>query len=133
VHLVRHAAFEALGGFDERYGRAYYEDVDLCLRLAQRGLATIYEPRCTVTHVRYGSSRGESQTELSEHNRHRFLERWRSLLGGRPMTFSGASRQAVIAGRDALAAPRVLICTGGTSREYSRSCACSSRISRRRA
>jgi GT2 family glycosyltransferase len=110
--LVRHAAFEALGGFDEGYGRAYYEDVDLCLRLAQHGLATIYEPRCTVTHVRYGSSRGEAQTELSEHNRRRFAERWRPLLGGRPLTFSGASRQAVIAGRDALATPRVLICTG---------------------
>jgi HAD superfamily hydrolase (TIGR01662 family) len=35
---VRRAALEAVGGFDERFPRAYREDSDLGLRLAERGL-----------------------------------------------------------------------------------------------
>jgi histidinol-phosphate phosphatase family protein len=35
---VRRAALEAVGGFDERFPRAYREDADLGLRLAARGL-----------------------------------------------------------------------------------------------
>jgi HAD superfamily hydrolase (TIGR01662 family) len=35
---VRRAALEAVGGFDERFPRAYREDSDLALRLAERGL-----------------------------------------------------------------------------------------------
>jgi len=36
---VRRAALEAVGGFDERFPRAYREDSDLGLRLAARGLS----------------------------------------------------------------------------------------------
>jgi GT2 family glycosyltransferase len=63
--LLRRTTFDALGGFDERYAPAYYEDADFCLRLAQQGLAVVYEPRSTVTHVRYGSGRQDTAFELS--------------------------------------------------------------------
>jgi O-antigen biosynthesis protein len=109
--LVRRATFDALGGFDERYAPAYYEDADFCLRLAQAGLAVVYEPRSTVMHVRRGSSGVDTAVELSERNRGLFVERWGAQLAGRPLTFRGASEQAVITARDALADPRVLICS----------------------
>jgi HAD superfamily hydrolase (TIGR01662 family) len=35
--VVRRAALEAIGGFDERFPRAYREDSDLALRLGRRG------------------------------------------------------------------------------------------------
>jgi O-antigen biosynthesis protein len=108
--LLRRTAFDALGGFDERYAPAYYEDADFCLRMAQEGLAIVYEPRSTVTHVRYGSGGQDTAFELSERNRALFVQRWGSQLQGRPLTFRGASEQAVIAARDAIADPRVLIC-----------------------
>ncbi len=85
--LIRRATFNALGGFDERYAPAYYEDVDLCMRLAQRGLRVVYEPRALVTHERYGSSTTAQAAELSERNRATFVERWGSELVGRPGTF----------------------------------------------
>ena len=107
--LVRAQAYASLGGFDPVFEPAYYEDVDLCLRMAQRGLSVVYEPRSTATHVRHGSSAGGAAFALSERNRERFLERWGPQLGGRPQTFRGAGEQAVIAARDALATPRVLI------------------------
>jgi O-antigen biosynthesis protein len=111
--LVRRALFTALGGFDEAYAPAYYEDADFCLRPAQQGYEVVYEPKSTVTHVRYGSSSPETAVRLSERNRRRFVKRWYQRLIGRPWTFVGASGSPVIAARDALATPRLLIC-GGT-------------------
>jgi GT2 family glycosyltransferase len=109
--LIRRSAFQALGGFDDAFAPAYYEDADLCLRLAQRGLKVIYEPRSTVTHVRYGSGSSDQAEELSERNRRLFVERWGQQLQGRPWTFTSATEQAVIVARDAPSSPRVLICS----------------------
>lgn len=110
--LMRAAVFTELGGFDDCYSPAYYEDADLCLRLAQRGLRVVYEPRSTVTHVRYGSGGSEVAAGLSERNRSLFAERWGAALAGRPASFVNASEQAVIAARDAVATPRLLVCSG---------------------
>lgn len=108
--LMRTDAFAALGGFDHRYAPAYYEDADFCIRLAEQGLNVVYDPRSTVTHVRYGSGGRDQAFALSERNRTLFAERWCSELVARPPTFVNATEQAVIASRDALARPRVLIC-----------------------
>lgn len=108
--LIRRDAFEALSGFDEAYEPAYYEDADLCMRLAEHGQSVVYEPRATVTHVRYGSGSSESAIALSARNRQRFVQRWGPRLAGRPRTFANGDRGAVIAARDAIATPRVLIC-----------------------
>ncbi len=48
--LVRREAFEAVGGFDPRYFM-YFEDVDLCDRLAQAGWQAIYVPTAVVEHT----------------------------------------------------------------------------------
>lgn len=48
--LVRHKAFESVGGFDERYFM-YFEDTDLCDRLARAGWDVIYAPSATVRHT----------------------------------------------------------------------------------
>jgi GT2 family glycosyltransferase len=113
--LIKRGPFNVLRGFDERYAPAYYEDADMCLRLAQLGLRVVYEPRSRVTHVRYGSGTAADAAELSRRNRARFLARWGAQLLGRPHTFGFASTQAVIASRDAMASPRVLICSSRDS------------------
>jgi N-acetylglucosaminyl-diphospho-decaprenol L-rhamnosyltransferase len=48
--LVRRAAFEQVGGFDEKYFM-YFEDVDLCARLGRAGGKIVYAPSAVVTHV----------------------------------------------------------------------------------
>lgn len=110
--LIRRATFAQLGGFDSSYAPAYYEDTDFGFRLAQSGLRVVYEPRSTVTHLRYGSGSVDSAHNLSVMNRRRFVASWRPQLTGRPQTFRGASTQAVIAARDAPAHPRFLVCLG---------------------
>src|SRR5437763_626084 len=46
VLAARRTAFEAVGGFDERFFM-YCEDTDLCVRLRDRGLGVWYEPSAT--------------------------------------------------------------------------------------
>lgn len=48
--LVRRAAFDAVGGFDDRYFM-YVEEVDLCWRLARAGWRTGYESSARVLHI----------------------------------------------------------------------------------
>lgn len=48
--LVRRSAFEAVGGFDEAFFM-YFEEVDLCRRLAAAGWETHFVPEARVTHV----------------------------------------------------------------------------------
>ncbi|HYN77654.1 MAG TPA: glycosyltransferase, partial [Lamprocystis sp. (in: g-proteobacteria)] len=48
--LVPATVFAAVGGFDERYAPAYYEDTDLCFALHARGLRVIYQPAAQVVH-----------------------------------------------------------------------------------
>jgi GT2 family glycosyltransferase len=47
---VRRATFETVGGFDDRYRPAYWEDVDLCLRLRAQG-SIVYWPAARIGHV----------------------------------------------------------------------------------
>ena len=53
-----HAAglFFELGGFDDRYQPAYYEDADYCVRLWKAGRRVVYDPRALVTHFEFASS-----------------------------------------------------------------------------
>jgi GT2 family glycosyltransferase len=57
--LVRRAAFDQVGGFDERYF-LYWEDADLCRRLRARGLSARYVPRAIVRHPGGASAKSAS-------------------------------------------------------------------------
>lgn len=54
--LIRHEAYERVGGFDEKLF-AYYEDVDLCKCIADAGYAVYYAPDAKVIHLWKRSSR----------------------------------------------------------------------------
>jgi len=55
--LVRRAAFDAVGGFEEAFLNGS-EDVDLSLKLWAAGYRCRYEPRATIVHLE-GASRGK--------------------------------------------------------------------------
>lgn len=48
--VVRRESFEAVGGLDEDNFAVAFNDVDLCMRLNQRGWQSLYEPRATLIH-----------------------------------------------------------------------------------
>lgn len=48
--LVRRAALDQVGGFDEKFFM-YFEDNDLCLRLRRAGWTVYYNPQVSITHL----------------------------------------------------------------------------------
>ena len=81
--LVRRSVFEELGGFDERFVPAYYEDADLAFRIRSLGMKVLYEPRSAVVHHE-GISHGTDLTVgVKAHqvaNQGRMAERWAATL-----------------------------------------------------
>ena len=112
--LVRRSEFLAVGGFDPAYVQGYFEDVDLCLRLAQRGLATRYEPAARVTHLRGASTGGEGALARAVASHPVFVRRWSDELARRPlMTGLATHPHRVVASRDFPALDRILVVAAG--------------------
>jgi GT2 family glycosyltransferase len=78
--LVDRQAWDAVGGFDERYFPAYYEDVDLCLALQNRGYRVVYEPRAQLTHLESQSTTTTYRGFLLIRNRNQLVAKWSDLL-----------------------------------------------------
>jgi GT2 family glycosyltransferase len=72
--LVRRDTFTEVGGFDTSF-RNGYEDVDLCLRLGERGHEVHYCHKSVVYHLET-MSREEGQTVMNLANDQLYRERW---------------------------------------------------------
>ncbi len=70
--LVRRAAFEQIGGFDERYFM-YMEDVDLGDRLGKAGWLNVYVPTAEVLHHKGHATARESALNLAAHHKSTYL------------------------------------------------------------
>jgi GT2 family glycosyltransferase len=81
--MVPRHLFSRLGGFDERYAPAYYEDSDLAFRLRELSYQVVYQPRSRVVHFE-GVSHGRQLTggikSSQVINQQRFRDRWREIL-----------------------------------------------------
>lgn len=66
--LIRRAAFEAIGGFDEEFF-LYFEDVDLCVRLRQAGWRLALEPLALAYHVGSSGRRTSPRPERERRDR----------------------------------------------------------------
>jgi GT2 family glycosyltransferase len=111
--LVDRKAFEAVGGFDPAYVPAYCEDVDLQLKLHERGLRTLFEPRSEVVHLRFGSSgmTEDAAARMVEANTAILRRRWPHVLSRRPPSpFDAPGHDLrLVAARDADALERILV------------------------
>jgi tetratricopeptide (TPR) repeat protein len=70
--LVRKEVFEAVRGFDEGY-RNGFEDVDLCLKIRDRGGRVVYQPKSVLYHL---ESQTPGRKDHDEENAKRLLGRW---------------------------------------------------------
>jgi GT2 family glycosyltransferase len=78
--LVVRSAWDEIGGFDEGYFPAYFEDVDLSLMLAAHGYRTRYEPRAALLHRGSQSTSRVFREFLLERNHLRLVEKWGETL-----------------------------------------------------
>jgi len=112
--LIRRALFEALGRLDLIFAPAYYEETDLCLRMARMGHPVIYDPRIVVRHMEFASSASSADAlALQTRNRAIFLDRHQAELA-RHYPPTANPLQA----RDRRSRPRILVIDDCVPFEY---------------
>ncbi len=75
--------FRELGGFDNRYAPAYYEDVDLAFAVRAAGRKVYYQPAATVVHFEGQTSGIDTASGVKRHqvvNQSAFRDKWASAL-----------------------------------------------------
>ena len=81
--MIRRKLWKEIGGFDERFVPAYYEDTDLAFEVRKHGYLVLYQPLSQVVHFE-GVSNGTSvQTGLKQYqqvNFRKFYEKWKDVL-----------------------------------------------------
>jgi GT2 family glycosyltransferase len=65
--LIRRTLWEQLGGFDERFAPAYYEDADLCFAARAAGWRVVYEPHSEVFHFEGVSNGTDLEAGVKQH------------------------------------------------------------------
>ncbi len=81
--LIRKDTWDKIGGFDERFTPAYYEDTDLAFNIRKYGYKVMYQPKSIVVHfegISHGKDLNASFKRFQEINRPKFVEKWRNLL-----------------------------------------------------
>lgn len=81
--MVSSKLFDELGGFDDRYAPAYYEDTDLAMRIRAHGLRVIYQPLSEVVHyegVTSGTDTSHGVKAYQYINGEKFLKKWQHAL-----------------------------------------------------
>jgi len=85
--MIRRELFSTIGGFDERYAPAYYEDTDLAFAVRDTGLAVIYEPDSVVVHcegISAGTDLASGMKQYQAINRAKFVAKWQQALLHQP-------------------------------------------------
>jgi GT2 family glycosyltransferase len=77
--ILRAETLAAVGAFDPRFF-LYYEEVDLCLRIKQKGYSICYWPDIVIVHIGGESSRQVRSLQLSRTGAQLTLWRMRSML-----------------------------------------------------
>ena len=81
--LIRRSVWDKIGGFDERFSPAYYEDVDIAFEARRLGFKVLYEPRSVLFHNE-GTTHGKAFTGVKRfqlRNQDLFVSKWRNELG----------------------------------------------------
>lgn len=79
--MIKKEIFDDVGGFDECFGKYYYEDTDLSLRISQNGYKIAYNPSSAVVHFHgmttsvYVEDR-DVFDENCEKSKTRFRQKW---------------------------------------------------------
>ncbi|MDR2710737.1 MAG: glycosyltransferase [Burkholderiales bacterium] len=89
--------WEQLGGFDERFAPAYYEDTDLAFQVRAAGKRVLYQPLARVIHFE-GQTSGTDETQGVKRyqviNQTTFLDKWHVVLAQQPERYGDIRRAA---------------------------------------
>ena len=81
--LIRKCIWDEIGGFDERFSPAYYEDTDLGFEVRKHGYKVMYQPMSVVIHLEGISNGKDLHSGLKKFqikNQKKFIEKWKEEL-----------------------------------------------------
>ena len=84
---IERALFEQLGGFDQRYRPAYFEDTDLAMSVREAGLRVVYQPLAKVAHEEGTTSGTDTRHGVKAFqvvNQRTFSTKWAGSLADHP-------------------------------------------------
>ncbi|CAH1223472.1 glycosyltransferase [Paenibacillus sp. JJ-223] len=77
--LIRHTIWQELGGFDERYVPAYFEDTDLAFEVRRLGYKVLLQPKSVIVHfegISHGTDTNSGIKSYQVKNKEKFLQKW---------------------------------------------------------
>lgn len=77
--MIKKTLWEELGGFDEEFAPAYYEDTDLAFQVRKAGYKVMYQPQSVVVHFEGVSNGTDVSTGLKHYqvvNEKKFRDKW---------------------------------------------------------
>lgn len=82
--MIRTSLWKEIGGFDEAFAPAYYEDTDLAFEVRKHGYKVMLQPESIVVHFEGVSNGTDTSTGLKSYqivNQKKFFEKWKDVLG----------------------------------------------------
>lgn len=80
--IIRKKLWDEIGGFDERFTPAYYEDVDLAFQVREKGFRVVYQPESEAVHFEGVTEKEEyGKNGIISRNRETFETKWKIRLG----------------------------------------------------
>ena len=81
--MIRRELWEQIGGFDERFAPAYYEDTDLAFAVRKAGYKAVYQPASVVVHfegITNGTDISGGEKVWQATNEAKFRDKWKDEL-----------------------------------------------------
>ena len=82
--MIRRTLWNEIGGFDEAFAPAYYEDTDLAFEVRKRGYKVYLQPASLVVHYEGVSNGIDTSFGLKKYqvvNQNKFFQKWKDVLG----------------------------------------------------
>lgn len=77
--MIRSDLWTKIGGFDERFAPAYYEDTDLAFEVRKAGYKVVFQPQSVVIHYEGMSNGTDTENGIKKYqveNKEKFKEKW---------------------------------------------------------
>ncbi|MFJ8457681.1 glycosyltransferase [Lysinibacillus xylanilyticus] len=81
--MIRKSLWQTIGGFDERYVPAYYEDTDLAFEVRKHGYKVLLQPKSIIVHfegISHGTDENSNSKMYQKKNKEIFLGKWKDEL-----------------------------------------------------
>lgn len=81
--MIRKDLWKKIGGFDERFAPAYYEDTDLAFEVRKYGYNVLFQPLSVVVHfggISNGTDTSSGQKSYQIKNKSIFYKKWKYIL-----------------------------------------------------